>query len=190
MRKILLFLSFSILYSFVFSQENANSIIKADVTITNKLRATYEKPMSEKLSIGGSLSIYYGAFPGVKIEPFARYYFGSECPQGLYAQGRALLGSYSYEFDYWSEGGLFFGDLIVRKKNFFAYGVGLDLGYQWLSGKNKNIAIDLSLGIQLSNDINHSIVENGVKYNSANIGFNSVGPGAIFNPHIAIGYAF
>jgi hypothetical protein len=189
MTKVILFLGMIFSFHFATAQE-AKQVVKADLLLLNKLRVTYEKPIKDKISIGGAVGLHYGSFSGIKVEPFARYYVGALCPEGLYLQGRALAGFFSKQFDYWSDGDFITGDLIQRKKSVSSFGFGADLGYQWISGKKKNIAIDLSLGIQLMSDINNDITVNGVRYSSANVGFASTGPGAVFNPRIMIGYAF
>lgn len=171
-----------------FSQDvSSDRILKFDALLLNKIRATYEKPYSEKISYGGSAAIYYGTVPGFKIDPFVRYYISGECPKGLYGQLRLLAGVFSKKFYYYSD----FLSLSVEEKNTrTSFGAGFDLGYQWISGKNKNIPIDVSLGIQLMSDINHTIKKDGVEYSSANIAWATTGPGAIFNPHIMIGFTF
>ena len=188
--KKLLFFVFVIFYiSNVEAQRNKGDLIKLDLGIFNKLRVGYEHPVSDAFSAGGNANFYYGSFPGFKIEPFGRYYFGSECPSGLYAQARFLFGIFNKEFIYYRLGDEL--DISFAKKtSLTSMGGGLDLGYQWLSGKDKNIVIDLSLGVQVMQDLNNSIVQNGAKYSTANVSYLSIGPGAIFNPHLMIGYRF
>jgi len=169
------------------------SLIKLDLSFLNKIRIVYDKPINDRLSVGTALNGYYGSFKGFKLEPFGRYYFGNLCPEGLYGQGRLLLGSFNKLFLYYPEDGDDWSsitDSFYDEKTVFSAGIGIDLGYQWLSGKNKNIVIDLSLGIQIMSDINHEIQVGRDTYSTANIGFYGTGPGGIFNPHLLIGYKF
>jgi hypothetical protein len=107
----------------------------------------------------------------------------------LYAQARLLYGVFNKEFLYYRFGNDF--DFSIAQKNSLSsMGGGLDLGYQWLSGKQNNIVIDLSLGAQFMQDLNNTIIKNGVQYSTLNISYLTTGPGAIFNPHLLIGFRF
>jgi hypothetical protein len=178
-----------------FSQENKGGLLKFDLGIINKLRLAYEKPVGNSLGFGAAINTYYGSYSGIKIEPFARLYFGGKAPEGLYLQGRFLYGNFKSTFTHYasgylnSNGGNFLRS-IEKEVSFSSAGVGGDLGYQWLSGRKSNIVIDLSLGIQAMQGYNDSFTQNGITYSSANVGFNVLGPGAIFNPHLLIGYRF
>ena len=190
MKKVLLFAALAV-SSVTFAQEN-NHLVKLHIGVLNKFKVSYEHPLSENLSIGGALGVYYGIFPGIKVEPSVRYYFGSECPSGLYAQGRVLFGSFSKDLIYYNYD-FYTGELAyTNKKKFTSFGGGLDIGYQWISGKNKNIVIDVSLGAQImdNNKLTEGITVNGITYTPANLTFLTTGPGAIFNPQLSIGYAF
>lgn len=151
-------------------EEKAN-LVKLSIGIHNKLRIGYERVLTDKFTAGAVVDYYYGIYPGIKLEPFARWYMGSEAPKGLYLQGRFLYGSFSHEF--------FTG----TKTSFSAMGGGVDLGYQWLLGKEKNLLIDLSVGVQQMPVLN----EEG---SWDNVVFYSTGPGGIFNPHLSFGYVF
>ena len=173
------------------AQEKRN-LVKLSIGLLNKVRLGYEHPVNEKFSYGGNLNVYYGSFPGFKVEPFARFYFGSQCPDGLYAQGRILFGSFKKPGLIYYASDLSTGGIKFQDKSFTSVGGGLDLGYQWLSGKNKNIVIDFSLGIQIMDPskLNETIDIGGTKYKPENVSFLTTGPGGIFNPHLSIGYAF
>ncbi len=177
------------------AQNNKGDLLKLDLGLLNKIRLTYEHPLTTAFTTGASGDFYYGSFPGYKVEPFLRYYMGGEAPSGLYLQGRFLYGSFSKDFVYYATG---FGnqnssnflETLYKKNTVSSTGGGLDLGYQWLSGREKNIVVDFSLGVQAMNDINHEIKQNGITYSTTNIGFLTTGPGGIFNPHLSIGYRF
>lgn len=186
MKKLVLFSALALLCtSSIKAQNNEGDILKLSIGVLNKVRLTYEHPVSDAFSFGGSAAYYYGSYPGIKVEPFAKYYLGGEAPTGLYFQTRLIYGSFNPTLLYYDN-----FDVISAKKSVSSMGGGIDLGYQWLSGRNKNIAIDFSLGAQFMKDINGTIVENGQEYTSANVGFLTTGPGAIFNPKLSIGYKF
>lgn len=191
MKKLVMIIGFGLFcFGNLKAQNNEGDILKLHIGVLNKIKLTYEHPISDAFSFGGSAAYYYGSTPGVKIEPLVRFYIGGEAPSGLYLQARYIYGSFNTNFIYW-RGGIESGlDLIERKKNISSMGGGLDLGYQWLSGRDKNIAIDFSLGVQFMQDLNNTIVENNKEYTSANVGFLTTGPGAIFNPRLSIGYKF
>lgn len=172
------------------AQKDAGNILKLHIGVLNKIKLTYEVPVSDVFSFGSSAAYYFGSYPGFKVEPFARYYIGGEAPSGLYLQAKGAYGSFKPELIFYAPN--FFNNLqaITEKKSVSSVGGGLDLGYQWLSGRNKNIAIDISLGGQFMKDINSSIVKNNVTYTSENVGFLTTGPGGIFNPKLSIGYRF
>ena len=172
MRKTVLTALIAMSICTVKAQEKKN-LVKLSVGILNKVRIGYERPIDNNFSYGGVINAYYGLYPGFKIEPFGRYYFGSESPEGLYSQLRVLYGNFNYTYA---------SSLISESKSFSSTGGGLDLGYQWISGKNKNIVVDASLGFQFmskSSDVN-----------AVDAIFYTTGPGAVFNPHLSIGYAF
>ena len=170
-------------------KRDAENLIKLDLSLLNKIRVSYELCQNDKFTFGAAGNLYYGDIPGIKLEPFARYYPGVEAPEGLYFQGRFLYGVFAKKWNYYENGTGGVG-LVVQKNTVYSPGAGLDIGYQWLSGSQKNIVVDASIGFQFMKDINHSIIVNGVDYKTANLGFITAGPGAIFNPHISVGYKF
>lgn len=192
MKKNLVILTILFLTSYSsFAQKQEGNILKLHLGVLNKIKLTYEVPVSDVFSFGATAAYYFMKYPGWKLEPFARYYIGGEAPTGLYLQARGAYGIFNPELIYYAPG--FLGgnfDAITEKKNVSSMGGGLDLGYQWLSGRNKNIAIDISLGAQIMKDINRTITRNNVAYTSENVGFLTTGPGGIFNPRLSIGYRF
>lgn len=151
--------------------EEKTNLVKLSIGIHNKLRIGYERVLTNQFTAGGVVDYYYGIYPGIKLEPFGRWYMGSEAPKGLYLQGRLLYGSFSHEF------------ITGTKTSFSAMGGGVDLGYQWIMGKQNNLLIDLSLGVQKMPIVNEET-------DWDNVIFYSTGPGGIFNPHLSIGYVF
>ena len=57
------------------------------------------------------------------------------------------------------------------------------LGYQWLSGKNKNISIDINGGLKVYKT---GIEEGGL----TGLTWYTFGPGSFYNGLISMGYAF
>lgn len=189
--RLLLLISIGILTfstCIVSAQDNKGDLIKLDLGIFNKIRVGYEHPITNAFSAGANVDFYYGSFPGFKLEPFGRFYPGGQSPSGLYGQIRFLYGSFNKNFIYYDNSDNM--NILIQKSSISSLGGGLDLGYQWLSGRNENIVIDLSIGVQIMNDVNNSITENNIKYSTANVGFLTTGPGGIFNPHLMIGYKF
>lgn len=191
---VLLFL-FILSQNLLNAQDNKAGLIKLDLGLIGKVRMAYENSIGNSFSIGVAGNYYYGSYDGFKIEPFARFYVGGESPEGLYLQGRYLYGNFKstfthYASQYLNSNSNNFLKSIEKEINFNSMGVGADLGYQWLSGRKNNIVIDLSLGVQAMSGYNGSFMQNGITYTSANVGFNALGPGAIFNPHLLIGYKF
>lgn len=171
---------------------NPNNI-KLSIGLLNKVRLGYERSLTDKFSVGAVLNAYYGSYSGFKIEPFARFYFGSECPSGLYVQTRALLGSFKTNTNYYYINNDF--DIINKDVLFTAAGGGLDIGYQWVSGGSKNIVVDISLGFQhmpASSSLTDNITKDNKVYIPpvSGLSFYTIGPAGIFNPHLSIGYAF
>lgn len=172
------------------AQDNTGDLLKLHIGVLNKIKLTYEHPLSSTFSLGGSAAYYYGSIPGIKLEPLVRYYIGGEAPSGLYLQAKYIFGLFNPELIYWRGGIENDFDAITKKEGVTSMGGGLDLGYQWLSGRKKNIVIDFSLGVQVMQDINGTVIENNREYTSLNVGFLTTGPGAIFNPKLSIGYKF
>jgi len=194
MKKVIFCLFFIIGFLTVEAQNNSN-LIKLSIGVLNKIRLGYEHPINERFSVGGNINAYYGSFPGFKLEPFGRYYFSSKCPEALYIQARALFGSFNPNITYYSQGNFqssLISGTIEQKKSFTSFGGGIDFGYQWLKGKNKNIVIDFSLGFQIMNSgtLQEDITVGGKVYGPANLSFVTTGPGGLFNPHLSFGFAF
>jgi len=191
MKKLLIIVVLGLAFSLnSTAQKDAGNILKLHIGVLNKIKLTYEVPVSDVFSFGSSAAYYFGSYPGFKVEPFARYYLGGEAPSGLYLQAKGAYGSFKPELIFYAPNFLNNLQAITEKKSVSSVGGGLDLGYQWLSGRNKNIAIDISLGGQFMKDINSSITKNNVTYTSENVGFLTTGPGGIFNPKLSIGYRF
>ena len=155
-------------YKFGAYYEQKKNLVKISVGFFYKVRLSYERGLTNTFSAGGTVNACYGVFPGVKLEGFGRLYFGGEAPKGLYLQLRGLYGVFSPK----------------KLDNFSSTGVGGDIGYQWLSGKNHNIVVDVSLGSQLMimNHIGKQTYDDNFFY--------LIGPGAIINPRINLGIGF
>jgi hypothetical protein len=191
MKKLLFIIVLSLTFSVTASaQKDKGNILKLHIGVLNKIKLAYEVPVSDVFSFGSTAAYYFGSYPGFKVEPFARFYIGGEAPSGLYLQAKGAYGSFNPELIFFAPNFFSNASAIIEKKSVSSVGGGLDLGYQWLSGKKKNIAIDISLGAQIMKDINSSITKNNITYTSENIGFLTTGPGGLFNPKLSIGYRF
>lgn len=161
--------------------------------LVNKLRLKYEYQLKDKVSTGTFFSFRYANTSGFSIDPFVRYYFGAEAPEGLYLQGKLLFSSYTREFDYYEEEGDWTtGYLFTKEQSFFNFGLGFGLGYQWVTGKKDNVVADVAIGIKIQT-LPASVSEvtiNGQTGYLATVDWYTTGPGSIFDGLLAVGIAF
>ncbi len=163
-----------------------------------KLRLTYERVLSKRVSIGVSVVSYpkyeeiydtttfeyrnssldlnafsSGAF---KVMPFTRIYFGNaDTPQGFYFQGKIIA------IHGFSEN----KNLLVS-----SFGGGCGAGYRVFMGKRKRFTADANLGINITTfptaygnlDRLGVLIVPAVWY--------TLGPGSLLDNGISIGYAF
>jgi len=211
-------LSYSCLAQEASIDSKKNLIQIAPFSVLNKIRASYDYTISNRLSAGLVYSCYYGMFPGQKFSPNMKFFFSGEAPNGLFASIQLPFGFFRQDLDYdyyeisdkfgqfVEEGRIYPGFRTELSKKKFTYGYQITLGYQLLTGRKKNIPINVSLGLQYLKDIeisNYServTLSNGNKvvqyYKNKNINvstsglFKTTGPGAIFTPSVTCGYAF
>ncbi len=161
--------------------QNKNIVTFSPLGLVNKIRFKYEHGINDIFSTGMVASYYYGAFPGGQVEPFIRYYFGEEAPEGIFLQGKLVGGSYKYIFSDVSS---------VNNFNFFSGGAGLSIGYQKLTGKNKNFPIEFSIGIKIVNPpVAPTNLNNTVDLLNKGL-FLFTGPGSVFDGSFSLGFAF
>ena len=193
MKKLLLLTSLATAFAFqtVKAQEQTNNSLaqpekKHVLTISpfglyNKVKIKYERVLTGRYTSGASLAQYYGVYPGTQFTAFSRLYFAQEAPSGLYGQAQVAVYHHKYDTDYTRP---------ELKNSFTSGGAGLGLGYQWLSGKKKNIVVDIMGGFKLYGmperkeeiAVEDEVVEA--------LSWYTTGPGSYFNGTIAVGYAF
>jgi len=194
MKKIITILSVSLIFLSSFNKVSAKSentksskdtttiktthkniVTFAPLGLINKLRFKYEYSINDNFSTGMVASYYYGLFPGPQIEPFFRYYFGSEAPSGIFLQFKVVFAYQEY----------IFSDTPANNFYFISGGGGLSIGYQKITGKNKNFPIEFSVGFKAVNPPTN----NGMA-NVATGVYLLTGPGSIFDGTFAVGFEF
>ncbi len=136
-------------FALSFSESSAQSnVLRLSPFAFGKMKARvhYERALTDKISGGAMASYFFGIYPGFRIEPFARYYLTDEALTGLYVQAK---GHYSMNsITVTSTVGTTTSEW---KHSFNEYGGSLCLGWQFMLGANKNIALDLYTGYRYSN---------------------------------------
>ena len=138
-----------VLCAFSFVKVSAqNNIIRFSPLATIKFKAKlhYERGLTDKISAGAIGSYFFGAYPGFRIEPFGRYYFSDEALNGLYGQLKGDYSANSITINTTS------GNTVVNTwtHSFSEYGVAVNLGYQFLLGRNDNVTFDIFTGYSYS----------------------------------------
>lgn len=111
--------------------------------IKNKAKIHYEYGTG-KIGIGIIAAGYYGAYPGVRFQPYFRYYITDDALTGLYVQPKFHFSMNSYETTDFSTS-------TPVKNDINEFGGALNLGWQFLLGDNENIVLDLFTGYRFSN---------------------------------------
>ena len=148
----------------------------------NKAKLKYERVLAPNLSAGVLAAAYYGIYPGVQVSPFVRLY-PKAAPAGLYMQVQA--GFYRHSVTYTNGAGNPNGTGPLSTETFSHSGVGAAVGYQWLLGRRKNIAVDINGGLKVYNTGN---AQNDRDLTT--LYWFTEGPGSYFNGLINLGYAF
>jgi hypothetical protein len=145
-------------------------------TLWHGLRLKYEAVLTPKMTLGGTLTGYYGgSFPGGQLAPLARFYFKGNAPEGFYAQAKIVGGYHSFT------GKEISGE--ESKKGFMAYGGGIAAGYQLLWGKSDKWSLDFNLGAKFVLNNNEGGLASGASWVL-------LGPGSIVDGMVSIGYRF
>ena len=147
----------------------------------NKVKLKYERVFHPHLSAGVLAAAYYGLYPGVQVSPFVRLY-PKAAPAGLYMQVQAGFYRHSVTYTYNTAGP---GPPYTETERFSHSGVGAAVGYQWLLGRRKNIAVDVNGGLNVYNTGN---AQNDRDLTT--LYWFMEGPGSYFNGLINLGYAF
>ena len=196
------------------AQDTKHVIRFSPFGVVNKVRLQYEYALTDNVSAGAIGSYYYALFPGIKLEPFARYYLtNTPAPEGLYLQAKAVGGRFSSRLGYvavtehYNEAGEFShfsasADDIIKKRQFTTGGAGIAIGYQALLGKENRVSIDFNLGAQyvhypkeIRKFREEAIVDGKRQVTTYTPDFADkvwtyTGPGAYFNPMLSFGYSF
>ena len=114
--------------------------------IKNKAKIHYEYGTG-KIGIGVIAAGYFGAYPGVRFQPYFRYYITDDALNGLYVQPKFHFSMNSYETQSTTDP----NPNETIKNDINEFGGALNLGWQFLLGNNENIVLDLFTGYRFSN---------------------------------------
>jgi len=124
-----------------YAQEK-NVIGIAPFKLGNGLKLKYETTLTEKITVGGIGTYFYGGwFTGLQVAPMGRYYFKNAL-QGFYGQGTAVVGFQKRNEKEWPD--MDFN--VVNNKSGLNLGVGMAIGYQKFIGKR--FTFDLNAGFR------------------------------------------
>jgi hypothetical protein len=191
MKKVLFFCLLVGLFSTsLFAQSEKNSdndfnhiVGVSPFTLWHGVRVKYENVLTQKLTVGGTLTGYYGTFPGVQIAPAVRFYFKGNAPEGFYAQAKIVGGYHSHTYTTSLVEQVFGGEEEETfTTRFDSYGGGVAAGYQLLWGKNDKWTMDFNLGLKFATGNPGSV--------SGFLGWGLAGPGSIVDGLVSIGYRF
>jgi len=147
MKKISLFIVMLCALSFVEVSAQKNVVRWSPLaTVKMKAKVHYERALTDKLSAGAIGSYFFGAYPGFRIEPFARFYLTDEVLTGLYVQAKPHFSSNSLTVETASGGAV----MNTYSHSFTEWGFAGNLGWQFMMGANKNISLDIFTGYRYS----------------------------------------
>lgn len=130
------------------TQANAQHIVRFSPFSLIKAKAKFHYEYGTgKIGLGVIAAGYFGLYPGVRIQPFMRYYITDNALNGLYIQPKIHFSINTFEtFEY---------DVnlveTTVKSPINEFGGAINLGWQFLLGSNKNIVIDVFTGYRFSN---------------------------------------
>lgn len=139
-----------------------------------KIKLRIQGATKKRLVFGTDLKLFFNSYSGFQINPFIKYFMTEDNSKGVYLYGSGLYGmNKKLPSD--------------KSKNYSCYGAGAGIGIQILMGKQKNGLFDIGMGIKYvatdaALDINH--VPNS--YDD----FFIIGPAAIFDSNLSIGFRF
>ena len=114
--------------------------------IVDGVKVKYETPVAQYISAGSFLkaTLWGGDTEykktGVRLEPFARYYF-KENLNGFYGQIRAVVGYVNLNPTIETE--------YSKKQNYMDFGGGVGIGWQYVFPRNNHWSIDFGIGFQI-----------------------------------------
>lgn len=154
------------------------SIMISPIALTagryTKLKLRIQWATKKRLVVGTDLKLFFNSYSGFQINPFIKYFMTEDNSKGVYLYGSGLNGmNKKLPSD--------------KTKNYSCYGAGVGIGIQILLGKHKNGLFDIGMGLKYVTtdaalDINH--VPDG--YDD----FLIIGPAAIFDSNLSIGFRF
>jgi hypothetical protein len=170
---------------------NGKNIVSVEpIRIWSGLRFKYERVFEDKYTAGSQATIYYGLHPGFQLAPFGRLYFKQNAPEGLYAQGKIVLGINQSIFDVYSGNSWTTSE---KKETFFNYGAGVALGYQTIFGSRDQWSIDVTMGLKYVSPIPEPKLSDedfGLANAVDNAAWYLTGAGSWLDFLITIGYRF
>lgn len=140
----------------------------------SKFKLRIQGATKKRLVFGTDLKLFFNSYSVFHINPFIKYFMTEDNSKGVCLYGSGLYGMNK--------------KLPAEKtKNYSCYGAGVGIGIQILLGKQKNGLFDIGMGIKYvatdaALDINH--VPNS--YDD----FFIIGPAAIFDSNLSIGFRF
>ncbi len=146
-----------------------------------------EHAASSNLSIGGEATYFTGAYSGIKIDPFVRFYTNNSkaAPEGFYFQGKFSMGNHEAKLSDLTEQIEDQTDDFIdlnSDKRFTALGGGFGVGHQWFAGADNNFSIDLFTGLK-----RYKPTQNGINIDKAIFGLTRGWPVEF---KFSLGYAF
>lgn len=141
---VVLLLTNVLLSSHTVAQSNmGNRMIGFSPGLLSKVEVKLEQIVMKRFSIGALAGVHYGRVLGVKLDPFARMYFGNTLWKGVYLQGKLTVGN-------------------VRSNRLYEqlnqathmdwtgfYGAGFGAGYQFVLEQFNSSILDIQIGYQL-----------------------------------------
>lgn len=120
-----------------------NHNISGTLGILNaKLRLQYERPLGDKMTLGGNMNYYFVNWKGPVFEPFGRIYGKQDGnTEGFFAQAKIMFGSLSildYDIQYLQD---------PSQTRWWTFGAGAGGGYKSLIGEHFNF--ESIVGIRL-----------------------------------------
>lgn len=141
-------LAYLFLGLFLFSvQADAQHVVRFSplALAKSKAKVHYEYGGLNKIGLGVIASGFFGLYPGVRVEPYFRYYITDEALQGFYVQPKLHFSANSFTYSVTS------GGVTEDIKNSFnEWGASGTIGWQFLLGGNENIVVDIFTGYRYS----------------------------------------
>jgi hypothetical protein len=166
-----------------------NVITISPLGFINKARLKVERGIGNYFSVGAIGSFYYGVFPGFQVAPFVRVYPQGEGLNGFYLYVKGIYGNHSPIYDVIDP----YYQSVNRIENpFESTGIGTGLGIQVISGKNKSVAVDFSMGVKFMSPASYVFDTNYYEISGAftNAIYYTTGPGSYFDGFVGVGISF